>query len=363
MNFLPTKTASREESMTTHAHRPNLQSMLKAAMAGTIEKSQITHEASRQLGMHSGEEKVASVSPHHYSTEFIHKLAGAVGYLAAEIVKQADDGNVQQPGQGPGALKVLESNRTDTTPEAGSMGGSIKKNTPPMSPSTQREEVQVGKASTGMETNDDMMHAEQPLHPISNENASIAPDHPLPTPTLQTKQSAAEYDNLARLGLVPQRDPMISFIRKLAEDALIPSKIEAGRQNMPDYSSSEEGVPSVPSDVVSQLSMIGSNDAAINYKKREAKDNPRTDVNQLLEQPALSRKHDPVLHQMLDNAGKAGVKLSHDATKIAAARALLLNLQDKVAAKPVAGKKKESMGAQLGGNITTPSVSTPAFSG
>ena len=157
---------------------------------------------------------------------------------------------------------------------------------------------------------------------------------------------------------------MISFIRKVAEDSLSPSKIEAGKQNPPDSSASEEAVPAQPSDVSSQAAMVGSNDAAIDYKKRDAKANPKADVNQLLEQPALSRKHDPVLHQVLDNAGKAGVKLSHDATKIAAARALLLNLQDKVAAeKPVAGKKKESQGAQLGGNITTPTVSTPAFSG
>jgi hypothetical protein len=217
------------------------------------------------------------------------------------------------------------------------------------------------------------MHGEQPVEPISNEDAPIAPANPLPTPTVQTKQSAAEYDNLVRLGLAPERSPEVSLIRKLAEDALSPSKIEAGKQNPPDATASEEGVPAQPSDVTSQAGMVASNDAAINYKKREAKENPKKDVNQVLEQPALTRRHDPVLHQTLDNAGKAGVKLSHDATKVAAARALLMNLQEKVAEEkcpecektdcvcPAAGKKEKA--SQLGANASTPSVSTPAFSG
>jgi hypothetical protein len=155
----------------------------------------------------------------------------------------------------------------------------------------------------------------------------------------------------------------LGYIRKLAEDALNPSKIEAGPHNPPDASAAGQDQPKQPSDVRSQMRMVRSNQGAIDYTKGEAKADPKSDVNQLLAQPALSKKHDPVLHKVLDNTSSAGVKLSmaQNSERVKAARALLSNLVDKHAGKHTDKKEKESQG--LGANASTPSVSQPSFSG
>lgn len=380
LEFLPAKTA--EERTMTMAQRPTLQDMMKAAMEGTVDRVDITSEAARQLGHQEEDDstKVASAEAQseHYSTEHIEKMASALDYISGELgeTKVADDGNVQQPGQGPGALDVLEAKSSETNIDAGQSGKAIAQNLAKTDPPTQKEEVQVGKANTGMDTNDGNMHGEQPLKPIKNESASIAPASPLPTPTTQTKQSAADptelfkanLERLTKAAQAPAHEGVpIEQIRKLAEDALNPAKVEAGKQNPPDASAAEEGVPKQPSDVTSQArSMVGSNQSAIDYTKREAKENPKGDVNQVLAQPALTRKNDPVLHKVLDNANKAGVKLSSDqsiagdSVKVAAARALLSNMIEKHAAEKGEqnnGKKKEK-DSQMGAAPSSPSAAS-----
>jgi hypothetical protein len=386
--FLPAKTAHAEERIMNMAQRPTLHEMMKAAMEGTIERVDINSEATRQLSGHRGEDstKVASaadVQPEHYSTEHILKMASAIDYIA-NTIKVADSGNIQQPGKGPGALKVLESTVHGTTMEAGAAGHAIAKDRPPEHPSTQTEEAQIGKANTGMETNDGMHHGKQPLHPIKNQHASIAPAHPLPNPTQSTKEGSAEgqlfQENIKRLGLdklaakgktpppakaaakpapkaaakpapaVKGKAP-IKHLRKMAEDAINPSHIEAGKDNPPDFSESGKDVPRQPSDVSSQArSMLGSNQSAIDFTKQQAKADPKSDVDQILEQPALTRAGDSVLHKVLTHTGEAGVKISSavpslagDTVKVAAARALLSNLMDKVATdKGAKDKQKKS---------------------
>lgn len=351
------------------AERPNLQTMLKAAMLATSEQINVNDEAARQLAHHQGEVKVASAEdelPDHYTSEHIEKMASALDFVADQI-KVADDGNVQQPGRGPNSLDVLESNNTADNIDAGEGGHAIAKNLP-KPPTEQKEEVQVGKANTGMSTNDAASHPEQPVSPIKNENASIAPASPLPTPTTQTKAASVEeltasnLERLAKMGSAPETpetkdivtDVPIDLIRKIAEDGLSPSKIEAGKQNAPDASASGESVPKQPSDVTSQArSMLGSNTAAIDYKKQQAKADPKSDVNQVLAQPALTRTGDSTLHKVLANTNKAGVKFASiqgDSVKTAAARALLTKLVDKVAAE-----KKKEKDSQMGAAPTSPS--------
>jgi len=353
------------------SERPTLQDMMKAAMEATVERVDINTEASRQFAAQRGEdtEKVASVDvpPDHYSSDHIEKMASALDYIAGEI-KVADDGNVQQPGQGPGALDVLEATSSEENIDAGESGRAITQNLPKEDPPTQKEEVQVGNANTGMDTNDGVTHPEQPLKPIKNENASIAPANPLSTPTTQTKTSSAlAASNMDRLRKIAGVGPTVnvSLIRKLAEDALSPAGIEAGKQDMPDYSASEQSVPAQPADVKRQArSMLGSNEAAINYTKAEAKADPTSDVNQVLAQPAHTKKNDPVLHKVLDNTGAAGVKISSasvgDSVKVAAARALLSNMMDKAASEKEqqnGGKKKEKE-SMMGGAPASPSAAS-----
>lgn len=348
------------------AERPNLQTMLKAAMLATSEQINVNDEAARQLAHHQGEVKVASAEdelPDHYTSEHIEKMASALDYVADQI-KVADDGNVQQPGKGPNSLDVLESNNTSDNIDAGEGGHAIAKNLP-KPPAEQKEEVQVGKANTGMSTNDAAAHPEQPVSPIKNENASIAPASPLPAPTTQTKAASVEelaasnLERIAKMGSAPETREIVSdvpveLIRKIAEDGLSPSKIEAGKQNAPDASASGESVPKQPSDVTSQArSMLGSNMAAIDYKKQQAKADPKSDVNQVLAQPALTRTGDSTLHKVLANTNKAGVKfasIQDDSVKTAAARALLTKLVDKVAAE-----KKKEKDSMMGAAPTSPS--------
>jgi hypothetical protein len=480
--FLPAKVA--EVHTMNMAERPTLQDMIKSAMAGTVARVNVNDEAARQLAVHQGEdpEKVASVDdlPDHYTTDHIEKMASALDYIAGEI-KVADEGNVQQPGQGPGALDVLEATSSEENIDAGEAGRAITQHLPKDDPPQQKEEVQVGKANTGMETNDGTMHPEQPVKPIVNQNASITPANPLSTPTTQTKESSVNLGvaNFERLKKVAEKqrdlnksekhylrraamstplsaaveaekgkklrafggtaghlaaetgkgmiggalaglgvnagikalkkgklrgmDPSlaaaagsiiggdigslrgnygrkaselhgkysknkeagvdVALIRKLAEDALSPAGIEAGKQDMPDYSASEQSVPAQPADVKRQArSMLGSNEAAIGYTKQEAKADPIGDVNQVLAQPAMTRKNDPVLHKVLDNTGAAGVKISsvNDSVKVAAARALLSNMMDKAAAEKEeqSEDKKKEKASQMGAAPSSPSAAS-----
>jgi hypothetical protein len=220
-----------------------------------------------------------------------------------------------------------------------------------------------------MQTNDDMMHGEQPVSPIKNQTA------PLASKTASAQQTLFEA-NLARLGLsktaggkkppAPAAKPAakgkapIKALRKMAEDAINPAQISAGKEVPPDASESGKDVPTQPSDVRSQASaMLGSNDAAINYTKGQAKADPKSDVNQVLSQPALTRAGDSVLHEAFDHTEAAGTKFSSaqvmSSTKVAAARVLLSKLMEKAAEDKSGKKEKKSM---MGGAPTSPSAAS-----
>lgn len=435
MEFLPAKTAEREDFMATMIERPTLQEMLKAAMEGTVSKIDITNEAARQLANQGdSDEKTAEVAKGasgsaHYSTEFVEKLADAVGFIATKIA-------AQKPGEGPGALHVMQATSSSKNVDAGEQGAATAAHQVPKDPPLQKSPVAKGDPSTGLKTNDDMKHPEQPVDPMHNEKAKLsqqnldrltkvgqglnnlkgkqAPafDGQDPKKPGHAKEAATKEALLGSMGSMgvlrggtsglvgagrraaqatkaltpaqalaseaaghskaipwgPQIDPgqaamhslhqqamggaakaasaSISAIRaafkKVAEDAINPAQISAGAATPPDASASEQGVPSQPSDVKSQMGLVGSNQAAINYTKGQAKADPKKDVNKVLTEPALSAAHDKTLQQAFVNTGKAGVKISSaekmagDATKIAAARALLSKL-----AAEVAGKKKE----------------------
>jgi len=330
--------------MQTITAQPNLQQLVKAAMAGTISRADVNAEAARQAGVPTAPPEV---KVGHVSTEKVSKLASAVGFLA----KLADQGNIQMPGEGPNALAVMQATSDEANIDAGQSGQATAPHVPPQNPPLQKEEVQVGKADTGLQTNDEMSHPEQPRDPWANEKATLQNAH--------TKQSSVRlldrnYQRLMKFGHVshvPLRE-----IRKLAEDAIYPASVQAQHHEVPPPAvAAEQGKVSVPSDVRSQMKMVGSNQAAIDYTKGQAKADPKSDLGKVLNEPALSARHDTVLKKTLDHAGEAGVKISmaRDIDKIAAARAVLANLMDKVAAeKPKAKKEKESM---MGAAPATPS--------
>jgi hypothetical protein len=93
--------------------------------------------------------------------------------------------------------------------------------------------------------------------------------------------------------------------------------------------------------------MVGSNESAINYTKGQAKADPKSDVNKVLTEKALTSATDKTLQQAFSHTGQAGVKISaadaSDASiKVAAARALLSKIASEVDDKRKNNKEKDS---------------------
>lgn len=427
MEFLPAKIAAqRGFTMTTMHERPSLQAMVKAAMAGTTQQLSVNLEASRQASTRGGTTKTASANadPKHVSTEMIGKLANALGFIEQELRKEAE----LAPGEGPGALQVLEATSSETNIDAGESGQATAQNQPPKTPATQPEQVQSGSAGTGLETNDDMQHPEQPVEPIKNASGLAASNmlrlQKMAMPLLPAaglkglpgraktqvgqvaqkvvgkgKELAGKATNFAKehkqglgtaaLGATAggagfaagklhsfakdkekKGSAPITLLRKMAEDAINPAQISSSAsvnpaEPPPGASASQEGVPAEPADVTSQKRLISSNEAAINYTKGQAKADPKKDVNQVLQEPALTSSTDKVLQQAFDNTGAAGVKISSagslrkTAMQVGSQRVLLDRLLKQAntdCAKDAGGKDKKSMGMAP----TTPQAATGA---
>lgn len=157
--------------------------------------------------------------------------------------------------------------------------------------------------------------------------------------------------NLAHLGL----------LKKAADDGeggapsiSAGSAPAQGAEAPPGASPSGEQVPSEPSDVNAQKALISSNEAAINYTKQQAKADPKRDAGHVYDEPALSAAHDNVLQQAFDATPKAGVKISHDLTRVAAAQALLRKYAEEAKEKKEDEKKGKEKESQLPG-LSTPS--------
>jgi hypothetical protein len=86
--------------------------------------------------------------------------------------------------------------------------------------------------------------------------------------------------------------------------------------------------------------MVNSNESAINYTKQQAKAVPKARMREVIEEPAQKKSSDPVLHQNLDAAGKAGVKIA-SAEAGAAARVLLEKIAEEGASPEASPEQKE----------------------
>lgn len=346
LEFLPK--LSEVMMSTTVTPTPTINDMLKAAMSGTLGKIDVTAEAARQLG-EEPEKTAASVNTDSLPTDLLMKLADAVDFVADQIEKGAEihlpsaAGGQPAPGTGPGALKVMKAETSGKNPsQPGHSGGHP----------TGGGGMETGKhgpaPANAMATNEKMQHPKQPADPVNGKTAE-----------------ALEASNVERLSKVGSGfSPAIQEIRetaaaiKAAEDANNPAQISAGPAVPPDASPSEEKVPSMPADVSAQERLISSNRAAIDYTKKDAKRDPISDVGKLVTETPMK---DPVLNQLFDHSGQAGVKTSQqlDVVKVAAARALLSKLASEASDKT---KKKESnMSSGQAGAPPPPGVPSPAF--
>jgi hypothetical protein len=440
MESLPAKVAASRGSTMTMKERPLLQDMVKAAMSGTRHRLEVNSEAARQS--QRGTVKTAAPMSHaegHVPTELVHKLAGALGFIQTQIIKEAD----LTVGEGPNHMQVLEATSSESNIDAGESGQATPQNQQPKDPPLQPEKVQEGNAGTGLATNDDTTHPEQPEHPIKNasalqlqnlerlskvagpvgefagkakevlkgskareafgkfrnarNNLAVATKERAPGKiTNAIKGDVKEHGGKAlregaktvgayagigaagaggaalAKGKKKEGGAPIALLRKLAEDAINPAHISSPAnvnpaEPPPGASASGEDQPSEPGDVTSQKRLISSNEAAINYTKREAKSDPKSDVAQVLHEPPLSSATDKVLERSFDHTGQAGVKISSargmqkTAAQVGAQRVLLDRLlkvasaaADKDSREP--GKDKRSAGMAP----TTPQAATGA---
>lgn len=124
-------------------------------------------------------------------------------------------------------------------------------------------------------------------------------------------------------------DAMQAQMAKAAEDAINPAKISAGAAVPPDTSAAgESGGAPVGGLPEGNTSLVGSNEAAINYTKGQAKAKSKAEMGAYTNEPAL--KDDGALAAAFSHAGEAGTKMSsvQGSVKTAAARALLSKLAE-----------------------------------
>lgn len=324
--------------------RPTVNEMLKAAMAGALGRQDIAREAARQaenLG-----EKTASADTAEEtkvaSYEQAMQLADAVEFIAGEFSKEA------QPGEGPGALKVMESPGGSSLPDH---KGQAKSHVVPMStplqsagkgPATQMQNTMDHPAGAGEKQQTSMTgskHASairESFKKIAKEDEKLEKEE---SKGLEQAEKGLERAEKAHEE-EKKGSKLASAIRakvqttKVAEDAINPAKISAGAAVPPDTRESGQSGGASPNGA----SMVASNESATNLTRREAKATPKSDMKAYVDEPALSASTDSVLQAAFSHTGEAGAKIAsiRQSTKTAAARQLLSKLASAAEEKKVA---------------------------
>lgn len=292
------------------------------------DNSATTPERNDETMMASENEKTSSV--------LVEKLASATEYLNEHFWKAAaaPEGTTIGPGKGPNVLPLNEPTAGKQSENTGQATGA---NQPPMKPGSDPKAEGQTNPDTALETDIN-------APPGGSEDWSKGKD--------KMKQASRIRDILRKkAGVDPKVARVLGVMDKMAADSENPAKIKGKHSDVPpDATQAEEGVPAQPSETSKQKSLVGSNQAAINYTKGQAKAVPKKRMSEVLGEPAQKKSTDPVLHENLDATGKAGVKLA-SATKVAAARALLQKIAmegEKPDATPEQKAKAEQLKAALG---------------
>lgn len=382
--FLPPKVAHREVPMTgTTSPRLTIQQMIKAAGAGAQEHAAVSLEAARQLANH-GEApapvKIAAApTPELESipTSYVEKFASAIEFVL-ENMKLAEE---LGPGAGPNALHVTQATSSNNEFASGHQGQATPAHVPPKNPGLHRPAETPHGPANALEDNASMKHGKQPVKLSSADLAQLRKVAAFPTgegskkdeqerepPKAQraeAKETGADKgDGRKEAGVDPRLVEGLRAVIKQAEDAINPAQISAGKAVPPDTSAAGEsggapagGQPQGPTGLVS------STEAAINFKRREAKAHVKPELGKLLTEPALSAAHDTTLNQAFDNTERAGVKISSatplsTSARALGARALLEKLAEEACAPDAAKKRKTSTGG-----FTAPPVGGVAGAG
>jgi hypothetical protein len=226
--------------------------------------------------------------------DYAEKLAGAVEYIQGHI------GELDEPHED----KVAAIRRKLAAAHAYGKGGGQLADNASGTPGTQsakkdKAKHQVPKNTpfkdkTRLEDNESAMHGAYPKEGV-----------------IRTKSAAAR----AKI--------KEGILQKLGSGVDNPPKISRKESKGPEgvFASEDGPGPTGPGGFEKVRSVKG----AIKFTKKDAKAGVRADLAKVLTEPALSKKKDSKLHENLQNASKAGVKIAgvrENLTKVAAAGCL-----------------------------------------
>ncbi len=269
--------------------------------------------------------------------DYVEKLASAVEFIAGNLnsiefpdkgilQKAAENaGSPQGAGKGEGALKVLES-----------IGGTQNYNMG-HAHNTEASSSKAHTSLSGARDGDGKTQLDNNMHNAPG-GGSLAPTakYPAKGPLVSgpTAKHAASIQDIYQSAVIPSKDKAASAIRqavlkKLAGEDVMRANIEAERSANPlagmgqlESFDATQAAPHQSGDASGGgfgnqgRRLIASNQAAIDATKGDAKGPVKTQLSEVLDEPALTSSTDSVLENNLQNTGKAGVK-------IAAARANL----------------------------------------
>jgi hypothetical protein len=321
------------------------------------EESASSESTSPDTNEESLEEKTSSV--------FVEKLANAVAYCNEHFIKEAVGEPEPKPvatpktttvGPGIGTTSVPNTIDTPTTGMQSTNTGQAAHNQPPLVPGSDVASPGQTNTETALETDinsppggsEDWSEGEDVMKQaaiggglagVVGKDASKDPKG-FASGGIATVYAKKLRDKLRGKSKEAQVDRVKYILSKMAEDANNPASIKAGSDVPPDATQAEEGVPRQAGEVSKQESMVGSNESATNYTKQQAKAVPKARMGEVLSEPAQKKSTDPVLHENLDAASGAGVKLS-SVEKMAAARSLLQKIAEEGAKEDASPEEKE----------------------
>ncbi len=364
------KLAGGERSMGQIAGRRTLQDLVKSAMVESAERVRINEEA-RTQAQNLGEKVASATAPVAESRELVgqdvEKLASALDFLAGELeTKEGSFGGPYNLHASAAAsdLPPGVSAAKASTPLPDKKGEGV--HTIPMRPGTQ-----PGTGSL-MENNLNHRPGGKEKMVLKNAGADVVSLVRAKLASDEAEKKETEGLNQAEKGVEKAKDAhesepenkkasaladyLLSRTKaageKVAEDAINPARITAGRAVPPEASASGQpggqpagGAPQGPT------GLIESNTSAANYTKGQSHGPRREELKKYFNEPALSAQHDHVLQDAFAHTGEAGPKIAaanaptppapaapaasaapapaHPAptsVKTAAARALLINL-------------------------------------
>jgi len=243
-------------------------------------------------------------------TSLVEKVASALDYINGNMNQidwekvavgeglgtQAANAPAPQVGPATGPGSDLATNMDSPTPglQSTNTGQATPQSQPPERPGSDRVSNKDGQTNpaTALETDMANVPGGTGLQPQLQEGGS------LPNMKKASVQSIRE----------------MWALRKTAADAENPASFSAGTTPLenPDASASEENVPKHPPAAQAQANLVQTKDPTkpADITKQQAKAEPKRQMGEVLDEPAQKKSTDPVLHENLDAAGQAGVKLS-----------------------------------------------------